>query len=608
MNKKILYLVLCVLMMALTGCGSADRKTADKAAQASGSAALETEAASDASADSAAQKTESEQFPTDIQNVSEEDVSAGQAAGEKSMQTDISGNSAIKAEVSGNNLLSDADGTEASGETESAAEKAEALLPAVVHLTDKIRDYKSESGTELLTTDYQDPEVTIRGNDNATEAIRNAFQELKYGFAEKSGEYKAQAERENQENGPLSAAYYLNQSYALQRCDNALISFQIITGDYTGGAHGMYGGSGITFDTATGKKLTLDDVSDDQSAFLNSCKEEILAQCAALPKNTLLVSSTQDLNNRVDKLLAGDSWFFTKAGLKFVAGPYELAAYSVGSIPFTIPYDKMPGLKKEYQYTGNPELEARDGSTLTADLNGDGKPDTVTYDLEYDVNKDQSKAVFQVNGTDETPVLAKNKISLMGNASGVFYLMDLDTKDNTMEIAIPDSGESGDSATYLFRYDGKKVSFLGSVPDMPGNSSFMTFGDGTILAGTKLSLLETAYTEALYRISDKGKIEKDQDEWYTIQQYSGEEGRQHAHDILKNVTVYQENDLKSEQVVLTPADGPVLFPKTDDRHWVKVVTADGRNLNMYLNDFDTIKSGRKEQAVTDTFSNIFLAD
>jgi len=587
MKKKVLCLILCMFIVTVTGCGKAEKVLPQNASAESDNTKIESELAPDISAGDLSQET------------SEEQVS-GQKLETVMPAESVSGN--------GTSSISSEEGSSDDSDSAGAAEKIAALLPVEVHFTDKTRDYKTDSGTELLSTDYRDPSASVKGNETATDAIREVMEEQKYNFAEKSGEYKAQAEKDNQENGPLSSAYYLNQSYEIQRCDDKLLSFQIITSDYTGGAHGMYGSSGITFDVRTGKKLTLDDISDDQSTFLNSCKEEILSQCAALPKNTLLVSSTQDLDNKVNKLLASDSWYFTKAGLKFVAGPYELAAYSVGSIPFTIPYDKMPGLKKDYQYTGNYEMETRDGNTITADLNGDGKQDTVTYDLQYDVDKNQSKVVFQVNGKDETDILTENKISLMGNASGVFYLIDLDTEDNSIEIAIPDSGEDDNSATYLFRYDGKKLKYLGNVPDVPSDNSFQTFGDGTILAATRLSLLETAYTEVLYRINDKDRIVKTPENWYVIKQYSGAEGKQHVHNILKNVTVYKDNDLKSDKVVLSAADGPVTFPKTDDEHWVKVVTADGRTLNMYLNDFNTIKSDNKEQAVTDTFSDIFLAD
>lgn len=462
--------------------------------------------------------------------------------------------------------------------------------------------------TVLLTATYQEPVVTVSDNDPATAAIRQTLDAERVSFEETISTYWNNAKKDNMDYGPLSEAYSLTQNYAVERNDSEILSLAVTSSEYSGGTHGSYAESGLTFDTKTGARLSLTDLTTDADQLKSQCKQEILTQCAALPQDTLLTQNKEDLENTVDQLVSGDQWYLTKSGICFVANPYQLAAYAVGDIPFTVPYRVLTALKTEYAYYGNFEQEVRDGTAVTWDLNGDGKEDTVSYSLDFQDTADQPKVTFTINGKDCTDVLDQNNITIMGSYSQNYYLTDLDVRDHTVEIALPDTGDSDDPATYFFRYDGKKLEYLGLVPDLLSNSSCQAYGDGTIMADTRLNLLETAYTRALYQIGKDASIALRPQAWYPILRYTGIGAQQHKHRILQNVMLYTENNLSAQTIELTPADGSVIFPDTDNRNWVSVQADSGQSGYLYLSDFSTIGSGAQKMDVTDVFGQIVQAD
>ena len=464
-----------------------------------------------------------------------------------------------------------------------------------------------ETPTVILTTDYSDPIISISDNNPTQISLNHYFDYERASFNRNVDSHFQNAIKDNKDYGPLTESYYLSQNYETERNDAKVVSFKVATSDYTGGAHGNYVESGLTFDVRTGKKLALSDLGKDSAAFQEICKKEILSKCAALPKDTLLITDKKELEKAIDSLVKSDQWYLTKSGIKFVANPYELAAYAEGTLSFTVPYYLLD-FADSYSYEGNFEQEIPIGDTVKDDLDGDGKAETVLYNMKYDYDSGQTSVSFEINGRDYSGALDSDQVSIMGGFDKQYYLTDLDSSDPYIEIAIPDSGDSDDPVTYFFRYDGKKLSYLGNVPDMLSSSACQTFGDGTILANTRLSVLETAYTSALYQVNPKGKIELVEQPWYDIEQYSGETLSAHVHEILQDVTVYKEPDQSAETMVLTANDGPVKFPRTDNKNWVEVEVKSGAIYYLYLTDFSTIQSGKKKLDVSETFSNIFLAD
>lgn len=86
------------------------------------------------------------------------------------------------------------------------------------------------------------------------------------------------------------------------------------------------------------------------------------------------------------------------------------------------------------------------------DLNGDGKADKIDGILDAAYEDD---SYIEINGI--------KVILTLSNPSGEMQLIDLDSKDSYIELAIFDGGPSGDPSYVLYRYDGIKLNYLGTI-------------------------------------------------------------------------------------------------------------------------------------------------
>ncbi|MCI5492964.1 MAG: hypothetical protein MR425_02415, partial [Lachnospiraceae bacterium] len=274
----------------------------------------------------------------------------------------------------------------------------------------------------------------------------------------------------------------------------------------------------------------------------------------------------------------------------------------------TVPYQKLEGLKPDYQYTGNFVLSGLVGSTLSVDMNNDENVDAIYYAANYHEDDDTMTCTLTINGTDYSDLLQSDDCYLTSGAASsysmmYYYLVDLDTSDDYIELAIQDMGMSDDLVTYFFRYDGRDLSYVGQINDLFDSSTCTADGDGYISANQGMSILESKSITVTYQLTDNGSLELVPQDWYTIHD-DATDSQFNSHNILQNVSVYTEADRNSDTVELTPADGPVSFPATDNEHWAIVKTASGKLYYLYLESFSFLESG---QDVTEIFENMFLA-
>lgn len=159
------------------------------------------------------------------------------------------------------------------------------------------------------------------------------------------------AENSKKENRPFFGPYSDYSRVSISRADSKLLSFFEDYSNFMGGAHGMYGRSGYTYDINTGKKLSITDVvkltEDDLVPVL---KEKLLAQndedeyddLDEKLKNYKLDSETV-FDEETQELTCGYNWYLDYDGMHFYFGPYEIASYAVGAVDVVIAYDELPG-------------------------------------------------------------------------------------------------------------------------------------------------------------------------------------------------------------------------------------------------------------------------
>lgn len=496
-----------------------------------------------------------------------------------------------------------------SGTEDSSTEKSN--LPAasvgtpVVSFELISNEYQSDDKEiSFLYTDYTRPSVTIPGNENATVAITDTLLEQEQSLNTASSEYLTDAKELYRDNPDIFSSYGLTYEYELKRCDSCVLSLRSYENIYLGGAHGYYTYRGWNFDTRTGKKLTLSDITDDKEKLLACAKEYILSQLELPYYSDQLIVDTENLPSIVeDSVLVDDMWYFTNSGLTFLANAELLGSYAAGAFFFTVPYQQLEALKPEYEYYGPLEVGALLGSTLSADLDGNEDMEAVFFNCTENEDTGELTCTLTINGTDFSDrldsMLSYGAVYLPENR---YYIVDLDTSDAFAEIAILDNGPSDDPVTHFFRYDKGNLSYLGCIYGLLDDSYTHNNGDGTIQGRLLISLLETARVPATYKL-DNNEISLAEEDWYYVDESTFPQAYK-THEILKDVVVYKENNRNAETVTLTPQDGPVTFPATDNKHWFMIKTPDEQLYYLYLEDFSTLESG---DWVTDVFDTLFQA-
>ena len=183
-------------------------------------------------------------------------------------------------------------------------------------------------------------------------------------------------------------------------------------------------------------------------------------------------------------------------------------------------------------------------------------------------------------------------------------IVDIDQNDNYKELAIVDYDYSDNNKTHFFRYENESLKYLGTISDAPDNESFYINGDGTVNGRIYSNLLQTTTFQTVYALNGD-TIAPVETDWYEVDDSLWGETDRH-HNILKEVTVYKEADLGSETLTLTPEDGKVRFPATDNRNWYQIETTDGKIYYLYMTDFLTVPNGGTDMDATEIFENLLL--
>lgn len=145
---------------------------------------------------------------------------------------------------------------------------------------------------------------------------------------------------------------------------------------------------------------------------------------------------------------------------------------------------------------------------------------------------------------------------------GTCSVVDLDTSDAYLEIAVPEMGPSGDFATHFLWFDGAEVRTAGTVP---GSRPHID-GTGVVHSYARGNVLQTWFFPADYRLTPSRTLEFVERDLYPMG---------------TPVTLKRELAVTADR-----EDGPPLFTaepgdrgllvQTDDRDWCQIAMYDGR--------------------------------
>ncbi len=200
----------------------------------------------------------------------------------------------------------------------------------------------------------------------------------------------------------------------------------------------------------------------------------------------------------------------------------ETKATAAAATPTAKPAEQVRLIYSDFDHEGTmPEI------TFTDDLDDDGTEETITLNTAPDeLNDDEYTVDVRVASTNSTSFLQ----TMEGYGISAVYLLDLDTSDNSKEIAVIMMHYSEDPALEIFRWNGElshmifetydykdelyqdDMLWLGYVSSYP----FIINNDGTFTLQTQTSSRGMWDVYTYYKVDERGYIVEVSKESYEV--------------------------------------------------------------------------------------------
>ncbi len=223
--------------------------------------------------------------------------------------------------------------------------QAPGSVPQIRFSRETADDYDNQSGQWLLHVEYETAEVTDGGTEEAAQAVRQwsehrvrEIEGLRKGHALAAAEDAAFGEPTD------SYRYSITQRLETARVDARVISLIESNSEYTGGAHGSWGSSGVTFDAESGALLELEDLLTDQEGFQETAEAYILGRLAEREPEGLFPDYESIVSGMWE---SGPNWYLDAAGITFIFQPYLIGPWAMGEVLVTFPYTEAAGYLSE---------------------------------------------------------------------------------------------------------------------------------------------------------------------------------------------------------------------------------------------------------------------
>ena len=144
--------------------------------------------------------------------------------------------------------------------------------------------------------------------------------------------------------GGLNGCWELKTIADTVHANPKTLTFSVETYAYTGGAHPNTNRSLYVFDRETGKLLTLANLVSDTTALLGVVEKAFRRQQVLKPQQNL---EEQGYFLRDGRFFLPANVGLGRNGLVVYYNPYEIAAYAVGPIEVTVPYDQLNNILHE---------------------------------------------------------------------------------------------------------------------------------------------------------------------------------------------------------------------------------------------------------------------
>lgn len=264
---------------------------------------------------------------------------------------------------------------------------------------------------EYFTGHVQCLQITDDDHPELKDAVEKYFSGLVKNFNSGIDEMNEQAKQENEDFG--DAEYQVKYSdditVEIMRRDNKLLS--LVINDYTfmGGAHGGGSYTGVNFDVATGKQITLDDLGDADTIRQVS-KDFILdtiATSSEAARGNLYSDDIVDYKEAIEELFANGNqpeFYLDTVGITFIFQQYDIAPYAAGSISFTVPYSQYSEINDRYTPLADASYAFKlsdTGLNSRVDFNGDGELESISLINTWNEETDENFVILTVGDEEQ---------------------------------------------------------------------------------------------------------------------------------------------------------------------------------------------------------------
>ena len=196
---------------------------------------------------------------------------------------------------------------------------------------------KSEDDTEIFVYSYQQP--ILQGSAPGIHMINTKLDNATTAFLYGSGGVEEMTElakmdwRESWFN-----CYRLERKTSVARLDDVVASFRYEDYAFNGGVHGNTYEYGMTYDMVSGEHMTLANLTEDEAGLKLVCRQHLLEVMGAedFPGRENLMDGYEQ---QLDSVM--NNWVLTDEGLQFIAQPYIISNYAMGTLRITVPYEKI---------------------------------------------------------------------------------------------------------------------------------------------------------------------------------------------------------------------------------------------------------------------------
>lgn len=463
---------------------------------------------------------------------------------------------------------------EEEGQENQENQDSAAIVPVTV-------DYSYDGDWKDQKTLFSSKVAQIKLMDDSHEKLQDALKALNQSALDDQksviDENKEYAEQEYASN-PDMVEYTFDRDILVARSDETVLSMAVMEGSYLGGAHPFGMTTGRTYDTQTGKELSLKDVVSDYDGIYEYVKKQ-------LEENYDQSMFFEDYQDTLQKMFYDESgdygtvqWTISQTGLSIYFNQYDLAPYVAGSQQVDISFKEQPQLFQS-KYVVEKESYSkviRENSSCFADVNGDGKEEEISYSVARDEYGFGGAITVTCDGqtfdTAEIDKDASDAYGAYGTYSSEGYV--LHTSDGRTYLYLQHLDDNDYRYVNVFRLDQGRPSYVGYEGMAWYNTQILD--PDSFMLYTRLDVLGTYYGMKRYHVDEAGLPASD-DEAYVINESSM---LQSTRDL--EVTILEENGSETEATVPS-GTGYTIF-RTDGASYADAHLNDGRNCRIQIKE------------------------